>query len=133
MIISASIKNKKDFNNIILNTDKNSHSLDITTKPSGYGSIINGGELLFLALATCFCNDIYREAEKRKMKIESVYVEVTGEFGGVGEPAKNIVYTANVNAPEYSKEDINHLLEFTDKVAEIHNTLRLGVDVKLLI
>jgi hypothetical protein len=31
----------------------------------GGGSSANGGELLCLALATCYCNDVYREAKKR--------------------------------------------------------------------
>jgi uncharacterized OsmC-like protein len=35
---------------------------------------------LFLALATCYCNDIYREAAKRNIKVDSVEVEVEGTF-----------------------------------------------------
>jgi uncharacterized OsmC-like protein len=29
---------------------------------------------LFLALASCYCNDIYREAAKRNIKVERVEV-----------------------------------------------------------
>jgi uncharacterized OsmC-like protein len=62
------------------------------------GSSANGDELLFLALATCYCNDIYREARKRGIEVERVQVEVTGEFGGEGEPAREIRYNASVDA-----------------------------------
>jgi hypothetical protein len=54
------------------------------------GSSINGGELLFAALATCFCNDRYREAAKRGVEVQDVEVEVTGTFGNPGEPARDI-------------------------------------------
>ena len=33
-------------------------------KSPGRGSAVNGGEFLVLALATCYCNDLYREAER---------------------------------------------------------------------
>jgi uncharacterized OsmC-like protein len=42
--------------------------------------------LLFLALATCYCNDIFREAAKQGLKIDGVEVKVEGEFGAEGEP-----------------------------------------------
>jgi uncharacterized OsmC-like protein len=59
---------------------------------------VNGGELLFLALATCHCNDIYREAAKRGIQIDEVDVTVEGEFGAEGECAKQIVYRPRVKA-----------------------------------
>ena len=51
-----------------------------------------------LALATCFCNDIYREAKKRSIQVTSIDVVVTGEFGAEGEPGSNFKYEANVVA-----------------------------------
>ncbi len=51
-----------------------------SSKENGYGSSASGGELLFLALATCYCNDIYREAAKKNIKVESVEVDVEGDF-----------------------------------------------------
>lgn len=53
-----------------------------------------------------------------------------GEFGGAGECAKNIRYRAKVKA-EVSHEQIEVLMRHTDQVAEIHNTLRQGIQVKL--
>lgn len=90
----------------------------------------NGGELLCSALATCFSNDIYREAAKRSIEVRRVEVRADAEFGGVGEPARRIAYRATVwaAAPE---EAIRDLVEHTDRVAEIHNTLRLGMPVTL--
>jgi uncharacterized OsmC-like protein len=94
------------------------------------GSLANGGELLFLALATCYCNDVYREAAKRGIAVERVEVEVEGEFGGVGEPARNVTYHARVTA-RASEANIQELMAHTDRVAEIQNTLRVETPVRL--
>jgi len=68
MKISARVENRKDNHQVTLQTNDNVHSIIIPPKPTGYGSSANGGELLFLALASCYCNDIYREAVKRNIK-----------------------------------------------------------------
>src|SRR6187401_990968 len=130
MKIIARVENNKDNHQVILQTNDNVHSIVIPPKPTGYGSSVNGGELLFLALATCYCNDIYREAAKRNIKVERVEVEVDGDFGAEGEPAKNVVYRAKV-AAQASEEDIRELMYFTDTVAEIHNTFRVETPVTL--
>ena len=113
-----------------MRTEGSEKSLAIPPKVDGSGSSVNGGELLFLALATCYCNDIYREARKRGIEIERVKVEVTGEFGGEGEGARNIGYHASVDARAPERE-VLELMRYTDTVAEIQNTLRQGSDVVL--
>jgi organic hydroperoxide reductase OsmC/OhrA len=72
MNITAQIRSSYGEHNIVLATNGNAHSIVIPPKPSGWGSSANGGELLLLALATCYCNDIYREAAKRGMTVEGV-------------------------------------------------------------
>lgn len=56
----------------------------------GFGSGINGSKLLYLAVATCYCNDLYREARRRGIEIVRVQVEVTGEYGSEGAAASGI-------------------------------------------
>ena len=85
--------------------------------------------MLFLALATCYCNDVYREAAALGIDVRGV--EVEGEFGGVGEPATRVSYRARATVAGASAEDARRLLERTDKVAEVQNTLRAGVPVRL--
>jgi len=115
---------------VTLQTNDNVHSIIIPPKSTGYGSSANGGELLFLALASCYCNDIYREAAKRNIKVERVEVEVNGDFGGEGDPALNVTYHAKVFA-DASEDEIHDMMKFTDSVAEIQNTLRNGTSVVL--
>lgn len=64
-----------------------------------------------LALATCHCNDLYREAES--LALESVEVDATADFPGVGLAATNIRYRAGVISSE-PVAAINELLRRTD-------------------
>lgn len=130
MNISARIENRSGSHSITLATNGSEHTLSIAPKPEGFGSSVNGGELLFLALATCYCNDLFREAGKRRIDLHAVRVEVSGEFGGEGEPAKNISYTASIDGTAPCS-DLLDLLRHTDTVAEIQNTLRSSVPVTL--
>lgn len=130
MKIAATIRNGYQQNEVTVSTHNNEKKINIPGRPEGYGSSVNGGELLFLSLATCFCNDIYREAAKRKMNIQQVEVTVSGQFGKEGEPASNIIYTVNIQSG-HSNEEVNDLVQYVDKIAEVHNTLRQGVSVVL--
>ena len=129
MKFSAKVQNDSGYHQVILKVGEKEQTLSIAPKPTG-GSSITGGELLFLALATCFCNDIYREAAKRDIKVKSVEVEVSGDFEAEGKPASNIVYHAKVDA-DASDEKIQELIMYTDSVAEVQNTLRLGTPINL--
>lgn len=130
MKIRASVQNSFGEHQTSLETDDNRQIIKIEPKSSGFGSSINGGELLFLALATCYCNDIYREAAKRGINVESVEVTVEGDFAAEGEPAKNVEYRAKVVA-DADQTAIESLMRDTDRVAEIQNTLRLPTAVNL--
>ncbi len=130
MKISALVHNRQNTHRVTLRTNDRSHSINIPPGPSGFGSSANGGELLFLALATCYCNDIYREATKRGIQVEGVEVEVEGEFGAEGTPARNVSYRARV-AAKASVAAIQELMKYTDQVAEIQNTLRAETPVTL--
>jgi uncharacterized OsmC-like protein len=130
MKITAKVENSKDIHQVTLQTNDNVHSIVIPPRPTGYGSSANGGELLFLALATCYCNDIYREAAKRNVKVERVEVNVEGDFGAEGEHARNVTYQARVIA-QASEDEIREIMQFTDTVAEIQNTLRIETPVIL--
>lgn len=130
MLMSATIKSSFFQHEVEVQTNGAAKQITIAAKYTGYGSSINGGELLLLSLATCFCNDLYREAAKSSIAVQSVDVEVTGEFGAEGEPGYNFQYKAKVNsnAPQH---EIEALIAHTDQVAEIHNTLRKGLKITL--
>ncbi|MCE7060887.1 OsmC family protein [Dyadobacter sp. CY343] len=131
MKISARIQSEFNQHSVLLETNGSAKSIQIAPKPTGYGSSVNGGELLLLALATCFCNDIYREAAKMNIIVTGVEVDCTAEFGADGQPGDNFQYAAKVTS-DASKAAIDDLIRHTNEVAEIHNTLRKGAKVTLV-
>ncbi|HTD93136.1 MAG TPA: OsmC family protein [Chitinophagaceae bacterium] len=128
---TATIKNSLHQHDVSLEVNGNRKTLLIPAKSVGQGSSVTGGELLFLSLATCFCNDLYREAARKNITIDSVEVTVSGEFKKEGEPGSDIRYTVDVRSDAPEKE-IADLIAYVDTVLEIHNTLRKGVAVRLL-
>jgi organic hydroperoxide reductase OsmC/OhrA len=130
MEIAATVNSRLGQHHAALRTDERTQALAIAGRPAG-GSAVNGGELLMLALATCYCNDLYREAARMGLVLETVEVEASAIFEGVGLAAKDVRYTARVTSPA-APADIQRLLQETDAVAEVHNTLRQGAAVTLL-
>jgi len=128
---TARIQNAENQHQITLKTGDNQHFITIPSKPTGFGSSMNGGEALLLALATCYCNDIYREAKKLGITVRQVNVEATADQDGQdGHVMENIVYHVSVDA-DASQQQIENLIKHTNTVAEIQNTLRQGASVKL--
>src|SRR6185312_3385687 len=114
MKIRAFVRNSPLGHAVAVATDDSSRDLPIPPRSGGRGSSVNGGELLLAALATCYCNDLFREA---------------GHLG-IGLSAENIHYSARIKS-DASQDRIEELLAMTDKVAEVHNTIRAGTSVTL--
>src|SRR5690242_12099343 len=106
-------------------------TIDRSVEAGGLGLGFSGGELLFLAIGGCFSNDLYREAPKFGVTIRSVHIEVSGDWGGEPVRAQNLKLRAYVesDAPE---SKVRELIEHTNRVAEIPNSLRLGTEVHLV-
>jgi len=104
--------------------------VDRPTEGGGGGLGFNGGQLLYLAVAGCISNDLFREARADGIELSSVTVKVGGDF--VGEPAVSdeILYEVEVagDAPE---ERLQALVDRVDEIAEIPNSLRQGTKVRL--
>jgi uncharacterized OsmC-like protein len=128
---SAQVQNAENQHQVVLKTANDTHSIVIPPKATGFGSSMNGGEALLLALATCCCNDIYREAKKRGINVRQVIVRADADHDGQdGHPMENIVYHVTVEA-DAPADEIEALIRHTDTVTEIQNTLRQGVSVRL--
>lgn len=104
--------------------------IEIAKRASGRGSSVSGGELLMLALATCYCNDVYREAARMGIEVADIDVQCSSEFAAEGAAASDVVYSAKISA-KASEARIRELAEKVDALAEIHNTVRAAIPVRL--
>ena len=125
MEISARVRNEPARHEVLLSTAGVTQRLAVPAKATGPGSAVNGGELLMAALATCYCNDLYREAARLGVPIRGCEVVATARFDGVGLGASSVVYAARVDSPA-SSEAVERLLAETDRLAEVHTTHRAG-------
>jgi putative redox protein len=105
--------------------------VDRPAEGGGGGLGSNGGQLLYLAVAGCISNGLFRDARADGIELSRVRVKVSGDF--VGEPAvsKEVHYEVEVSgdAPE---EQLRALVDRVDEIAEIPNSLRQGTRVSLV-
>ena len=128
--IEAHVDNARNAHHAAVTTNGLVREIAIPPRSTGFGSSANGGELLCLALATCYCNDVHREARPRGIDVLRVEVRASAEFGAPGAATTRLAYRVRVEA-RAPEQAIRELIEHTDRVAEIQNTLRLGLPVLL--
>jgi putative redox protein len=104
--------------------------VDRPSDAGGGGLGFNGGQLLYLAVAGCISNDLFREARSRGIELTSVRVLVRGDFIGDPQVSSPIEYTVEI-AGKSSADDLSTLVHDVDAIAEIPNSLRAGTPVRL--
>jgi uncharacterized OsmC-like protein len=88
-----------------------------------------GGHLLHLAAAGCVLNDLYREAATLGIELTGARVTATGGFSTASWQSTGINYSVEVSS-DAPADQIAHLLEVVDQVAEIPRAIRAGADVR---
>src|SRR5690349_24068502 len=59
-------------------------TVDRPTPAGGGGLGFNGGQLLYLSIAACWSNDLYREAATMGIDLDGVEITVDGDFPARG-------------------------------------------------
>lgn len=101
--------------------------IDRPVEVGGGGKGFNGGQLLYLAIAGCVSNDLFREAPRFGVELDVVRVTVDGDFSG--DPAVSEPVTYNVELA--GRGDLEALAKEVDRIAEIPNSLRGGTAVSI--
>ncbi|MBO0898688.1 OsmC family protein [Cellulomonas sp. zg-ZUI22] len=130
MEYTASIRSTPGTHQVTVTAGGQGRALDLPARSGAPGSAVSGGELLFLALATCATNDVYREAAARSLPVVAVDVEVAGWFDAPGARARDVSYRVSVVSPA-PEEQVRELVAHVDAIAEVHGTLRTGTTVSL--
>ena len=101
--------------------------VDRPVEAGGGGKGFNGGQLLYLAVAGCISNDLFREAPRFGVELDSVRVTVDGDFSGDPAVSGEITYDVELSGAG----DLDALVREVDRIAEIPNSLRRGTPVTL--
>ena len=96
----------------------------------GGGVGFNGGQLLYLAVAGCVSNDLFREAAAEGISLTRVQVTVRGDFAGEPAVSDEISYDVDIEG-DAAGERLQSLVQRVDAIAEIPNSLRVGTAVRL--
>jgi putative redox protein len=104
--------------------------IDRPVDAGGRGLGFNGGQLLNLAVAACFSNDLFREAARAGIELRRVRVTAHSEYGGHPTVSGPIEVEIEVDG-DAPTERLAELVHLVDRVAEIPNTLRVGTQVRL--
>ena len=104
--------------------------VDRPVDAGGGGCGFNGGQLLYLAVAGCVSNDLFREAMSLGIVLERVVVRVTGDFRGAPAVSSDVVYDVEISGSA-PPEELRELVQRVDRIAEIPNSLRSGTAVAL--
>jgi putative redox protein len=104
--------------------------VDRPVEAGGGGLGFNGGQLLYLAVAGCISNDLFREARVAGITLTHVRVRVRGDFSGDPPVSEAIEYEVEI-AGDAPSERLEAPVALVDRVAEIPNSLRRGTPVRL--
>jgi uncharacterized OsmC-like protein len=88
-----------------------------------------GGHLLHLAAAGCVLNDVYREAAALGIELTGVRVTAAGGFDTSTWLSTGIDYAVEVSS-DAPADQLTHLLDVVDQVAEIPRAIRAGTTVR---
>jgi putative redox protein len=86
--------------------------------------------LLYLAVAGCVSNDLFREAAADGISLTRVQVTVRGDFSGEPAISEEISYDVDIDG-DAPTERLKSLVRRVDEIAEISNSLRGGTEVRL--
>jgi uncharacterized OsmC-like protein len=105
----------------------------VTDRPSaagGGGLGFNGGQLLYLSIAACWSNDLYREAAAMGVELDGVEITVDGDFParGSGSTPITVDLVVRSSAPEAR---IRELIAEVEQVAEIPRTIRDSTPIEV--
>jgi putative redox protein len=105
-------------------------TVDRPVAAGGGGLGFNGGQLLYLSIAACWSNDLYREAATMGIELDGVELTVDGDFParGAGSTPITVDLVVRSSAPE---EKVRELIAEVERVAEIPRAIREGPPIEV--
>jgi organic hydroperoxide reductase OsmC/OhrA len=103
---------------------------DRPTAAGGGGLGFNGGQLLYLSIAACWSNDLYREAATMGIELDGVEITVDGDFParGSGSTPISVEVVVRSSAPEAR---VRALIAEVERVAEIPRAIRDATAIRV--
>ena len=105
-------------------------TVDRPTAAGGGGLGFNGGQLLYMSIAACWSNDLYREAATMGIDLDGVEITVDGDFPSRGSGSTPITVDVIVRS-EAPEAKVRELIAEVERVAEIPRAIREGPPIEV--
>jgi uncharacterized OsmC-like protein len=105
-------------------------TVDRPAAAGGGGLGFSGGQLLYMAIAACWSNDLYREAATMGIELHGVEITVDGDFPARGEGSTPITVDVLVRSPA-PEERVRELVAEVERVAEIPRAISEGPPIEI--
>jgi uncharacterized OsmC-like protein len=105
-------------------------TVDRPAAAGGGGLGFSGGQLLYMAIAACWSNDLYREAATMGIELHGVEITVDGDFPARGEGSTPITVDVVVRSPA-PEERVRELVAEVERVAEIPRAISEGPPIEI--
>jgi putative redox protein len=102
--------------------------VDRPAAAGGGGLGFSGGQLLYLSIAACWSNDLYREAATMGIELHGVEITVDGDFPARGAGSTPITVDVVVRSSAL-EERVRALIAEVERVAEIPRAIREGPEI----
>jgi putative redox protein len=105
-------------------------TVDRAAAAGGGGLGFNGGQLLYMSIAACWSNDLYREATTMGIDLDGVEIRVDGDFPSRGSGSTPITVDVIVRS-EAPEAKVRELIAEVERVAEIPRAIREGPPIEV--
>jgi len=105
-------------------------TVDRPTAAGGGGLGFNGGQLLYMSIAACWSNDLYREAATMGIDLDGVEITVDGDFPSRGSGSTPITVDVVVRS-EAPEAKVRELIAEVERIAEIPRAIREGPPIEV--
>jgi uncharacterized OsmC-like protein len=105
--------------------------VDRPVSAGGGGLGFNGGQLLYLSIAGCISNDLYREGAGVGIAVDEVVVDVDGDFPEPGSASTPITVEVDL-AGDAAEDRPRELLDRVIEMAEIPKSLRGTTPIEIV-
>jgi putative redox protein len=104
--------------------------VDRPAAAGGGGLGFSGGQLMYMAIAACWSNDLYREAATMGIELDGVEITVDGDFPARGEGSTPITVDVVVRSSAL-EEHVRELIAEVERIAEIPRAIRDGAPIEI--
>ena len=107
-------------------------TIDLPQDEGGQGLGFSGGELLLLAIGSCYCNDLHRAAARSGISLDSIDLTVSAKWSDKPLQLTDAHVSIRTKTAKCAV-DLHQLIKQVDVATSVANSLRSGARITLAV